>query len=138
MKYNRRKARELAVQALYQWEHNVGDSINVREQFVSRANPKKVDLNYFNESFNNTVKHLEDIDKIIQNNSSIDLKEINPVELAILRLASYELKFNLEIPSPIIINEALDITKKFGAEEGFRFVNGVLDNMAKNLRPNGI
>ena len=67
-----------------------------------------------------------------------DIGEVNPVELAVIRLACYELESRIDVPYKVVINEALELTKTFGAQDGHKFVNGVLDKLAKQLRTSEI
>jgi N utilization substance protein B len=81
-----------------------------------------------------TPKHQVDIDAAIKPYLGRDLAEIDAIELAVLRLATYELLKRPDVPYRVIINEALELTKKFGSVEGFKFVNGVLDRVARKVR----
>lgn len=131
----RKKARKYAVQGIYQW-HLSGNPIkDIEFQFLETINSKKVDVVYFQEILVNCLTSIHEIDELLIPNVNRDLNEVNPVELAVLRLASYELKNRIDVPYKVVINEALELTKTFGAEEGHKFVNGVLDKMAKVLRP---
>jgi len=131
----RKKARKYAVQGIYQW-HLSGNPIkDIEFQFLETINSKKVDVPYFQEILVNCLTSITEIDELLTPNVNRDLSEVNPVELAVIRLATYELKNRIDVPYKVVINEALELTKTFGAEEGHRFVNGVLDKMAKELRP---
>jgi N utilization substance protein B len=131
----RKKARKYAVQGIYQWQLS-GNPINdIEFQFLETINSKKVDVVYFQEILVNCLTSITEIDDLLAPNVTRDLSEVNPVELAVLRLACYELKNRIDVPYKVVINEALELTKIFGAEEGHKFVNGVLDKMAKEIRP---
>ncbi len=131
----RKKARKYAVQGIYQW-HLSGNPIkDIEFQFLETINSKKVDVVYFQEILVNCLTSISEIDELLTPNVNRDLSEVNPVELAVIRLATYELKNRIDVPYKVVINEALELTKTFGAEEGHKFVNGVLDKMAKELRP---
>jgi len=131
----RKKARKYAVQGIYQW-HLSGNPIkDIEFQFLETINSKKVDVPYFQEILVNCLTSITEIDELLTPNVNRALSEVNPVELAVIRLATYELKNRIDVPYKVVINEALELTKTFGAEEGHRFVNGVLDKMAKELRP---
>jgi N utilization substance protein B len=131
----RKKARKYAVQGIYQWQLS-GNPINdIEFQFLETINSKKVDVVYFQEILVNCLTSITEIDDLLTPNVTRDLSEVNPVELAVLRLACYELKNRIDVPYKVVINEALELTKTFGAEEGHKFVNGVLDKVAKELRP---
>ena len=131
----RKKARKYAVQGIYQWHLSNNPIKDIEFQFLETINSKKVDVAYFQEILVNCLTSITEIDELLTPNINRDFKEVNPVELAVLRLACYELKHRIDVPYKVIINEALDLTKTFGAEEGHRFVNGVLDKLAKEIRP---
>jgi N utilization substance protein B len=132
----RHHARRFALQALYQWHITKLDLIAIEEQFyVDHIKSKKIDREYFHELLFSVPQTLSKIDESIQSHSKRRLKEVDPVELSILRIAIYELMTHPEIPYKVIINEALELAKTFGAADGFKFVNGLLDNAAISLRP---
>lgn len=130
----RRKARYLALQAVYQWQFNIDNIEKIKQQFLAQCNPKKVDTEYFIDVSTGTIKNITAIDKQLTLYLDRVITKINPVELAILRIATYELMYREDIPYKVIINEALEATKTFGAEEGFKYVNAVLDKVSKHVR----
>lgn len=128
----RRKARRLALQAIYQWQFDASHHDEIIFQFKEKCNPKKIDCDYFYDLVSGVIKNIDKVDKLILPNLiDRELKELNPVERAVIRLAVYELHYHKEIPYKVVINEALELTKKFGSEEGFKYVNGVLDKIAR-------
>lgn len=130
----RKKARRYAVQGIYQWQLS-GNAINEIElQFLETINQSKVDVEYFRDILVNTLTKVEELDALLLPLFDREITEINPVELAILRLACFELKERLDVPYKVVINEALELAKTFGAAEGHKFVNGILDKLAKNIR----
>lgn len=131
----RRKAREYSVQAIYQWQMS-GSSLNdIEAQYLTTMNSRKVDTEYFQELFNGVLTDLDNMDRALEPALERDLDEIDPVERAIVRLAAYELIHRIDIPKKVIINEAIELAKTFGATDGHKFVNGVLDKISKTLRP---
>lgn len=131
----RRKAREYSVQAIYQWQMS-GSSLNdIEAQYLTTMNSRKVDTEYFQELFNGVLTDLENMDRALEPALERDLDEIDPVERAIIRLAAYELIHRIDIPKKVVINEAIELAKTFGATDGHKFVNGVLDKISKTLRP---
>ncbi len=126
----RRKARVFALQALYQWSYTQEDLNPLETQYLVSNNHHKVDWTYFSELLHGVPSHLTEIDDEI--NLAIDrpFVEINPIELTALRLAVFEWR-HMDIPAPVVMNEYIDITHEYGTEEGYRFVNGVLDKLAK-------
>jgi len=130
----RRKARSLILQAIYQWQLNVDSITNIKMQFIDKINSNKVDAAYFNDLLDGVIKNVEAIDKAITPLLDRKIKELDAIELAVLRLATYELMCRPDVPYKVIINEALELTKKFGSIEGYKYINGVLDKVARELR----
>ncbi len=131
----RRYARERALQALYQWEFSGSDASAVRKEFIQQQDMSRVDVDYFIELFNGVSKDPDAVDAGLQTALDRPIDELDPIERAILRLCVYELQHRLDIPLRVVINEGIEITKRFGADKGHRYVNGVLDKLAENLRP---
>lgn len=131
----RKKARRYAVQGIYQWHLSGGEINEIEMQFLETINQAKVDVEYFREILVNTLTSVKHLDEELRPYLDRDFKEINPVELSILRLSCYELESRMDVPYRVVINEALELTKTFGAEEGHKFVNGILDKLARKLRP---
>ena len=130
----RHKARKFAVQAIYQWQLAQNCLNEIEKQFIEQFEGKRVDVPYFLMLFHEVPKNLTSLDDAFAQHISRTINEIDPVELAILRIASYELLNRPEIPYKVVINEALELTKTYGSTDGFKFVNGVLDKTAKDIR----
>ncbi len=130
----RHRAREYALQAIYQWQYTQDSPTEIELQFHEDYDLSKVDTEYFSEMLHQIPKKLTEIDDTIEKALDRPFQDLNPVELAVLRIAVYELLYRQDIPYKVIINEALQITKTFGAQEGFKYVNGVLDTLAKHIR----
>ena len=128
-------ARRVAMQALYQWQLTVQPIGEVEALFQEDARKIRADLDYFHSLLCGVADDCPEIDRILTPALDRPLAQIDPVERAILRLATYELRDRIEVPYRVVINEAVELAFKFGAEQGFRFVNGVLDNLAQQLRP---
>lgn len=131
----RKKARRYAVQGIYQWQMSGNAIEDIELQFLETINQAKVDISYFREILVNTLTSVATLDELLMPYMECELEEVNPVELAVLRLACFELKDRLDLPYKVVINEALELTKTFGATDGHKFVNGILDKLAKQLRP---
>ncbi len=130
----RHNARRYALQAMYQWQL-AGTSIQeIESEFLRYHITKKLDIDYFKELIHGVPKHQHEIDREMQGFLGRPLNEIDPIELSVLRLAIYELIKRLDVPYRVVINEALELTKKFGSIEGHKFVNGILDRIAKKNR----
>jgi transcription antitermination protein NusB len=130
----RSRARRRALQALYAWQMS-GSSINsVIEQFRHEQDMEVADQDYFEDLLRGVERHLDVIDEALKPYIDRDVAQIDPIERAVLRLAGYELKFRPDVPYRVIINEAIEVTKRFGADHGHSYVNGVLDKLAAQLR----
>ena len=130
----RRNARRYALQAMYQWQLAGTSLIDIETEFLRYHIDKKLDLEYFKELIHGIPKYQHELDLQMQPFLGRPLNEIDPIELAVLRLAIYELIKRPDVPYRVIINEALELTKKFGSVEGYKFVNGILDRIAKKTR----
>lgn len=130
----RRKARRLALQALYQWQVSNHLPADIMAQFLQDQDVAKADLQYFEEVLQSVVAQQRQLDEALQPFLARPLSELDPVELSLLRIALYELINRLDIPYRVIINEAVELAKTFGATEGHKFVNGVLDKAAQSIR----
>ncbi len=133
-KIPRHNARQYALQAIYQWQLSGTPIQEIEVQFVKFHVTKKVDLDYFKEVISGVVKLQHELDKQIAPYIERAISEVDPVELAILRIATYEFVKRLDVPYRVIINEGLELAKKFGSIEAFKFINSVLDRVARQLR----
>lgn len=129
----RRRARECAVQALYSWQLSNNSVEMVELAFVTDQDLKGVDKPYFHKLFRQTVENVESVDNEIRPFLDRSFDELDPIEKAILRLAVYELKFEQDVPYKVVINEAIEVAKTFGAEESHKYINGILDRVAPAL-----
>lgn len=130
----RHKARRLALQAIYQWEMTEHKPVDLELQFREANDFSKIDEAYFSKLVHGVITQISAVDEAFEHVLDRKKNELNPVELSILRLATYELLFELEVPYKVVINEALELTKTFGATEGYKYVNAVLDAIAPTLR----
>lgn len=131
----RQKARKILVQALYQWQLNHSEVTDLIAQYLSENNTDKFDVDYFSKLLRGIIAELESIDGQIVPLLDREKNMLNPVEISILRLSTYEFMHCIEIPFRVIIDEAISLTKTYGATEGHRYVNGVLHHLAGKLRP---
>nr|WP_060828907.1 transcription antitermination factor NusB [Aggregatibacter actinomycetemcomitans] len=130
----RRRARECAVQALYSWAISKNSPEIVELNFITEQDMKGVDTPYFRKLFRQTVENVEAVDATMQYYLDRTLEELDPIEKAILRLAVYELQFEANVPYKVVINEAIEVAKVFGADESHKYINGVLDKIAPVVR----
>jgi N utilization substance protein B len=132
--HERARARRYAMQALYQWDLSGSDLPLIRRQFLEAEDFSRADTKYFIELLSEAPKNIDIIDENISKFIDRPIEQLDPVERAVLRLSTYELLYRLDIPFRVSINEAVQLTKKFGAEQGHAFVNAVLDKAAHKLR----
>ena len=130
----RRYARERALQALYQWDIGNAQSSDVRKQFLDTQDMSRVDVDYFVELFNGISHDPDVVDTAMADALDRPIDDLDPIERGVLRVAVFELMQRPDIPARVVINEGVEITKRFGADKGHRYVNGVLDKLAKQLR----
>jgi transcription antitermination protein NusB len=130
----RHKARHYAMQALYQWQisHNALQQIEM--QFRNEYDFSQVDLEFFQELLHQIPAQLKDLDALIEPHLDRPLKDITPIELALLRMGAFELSQRIDVPYKVAINEGVSLAKKFGAAESHKYINGILDKLAKQLR----
>lgn len=132
--HQRQAARRLAMQALYAWQMVGQDLPELLQQFQQDPDYSKTDKDYFATLVRGVVTNLDKLDGFLQPQLDRPLERIDPVELSILRLATFELEQHMEVPYKVVLNEAVSLTKKFGAVDAHKFVNGVLDKLAPTFR----
>ncbi len=130
----RHQAREFAVQGLYSWQLSKNDVAQIELSIATSNNMEKVDVTYFQELLRGVVGQVDEIDEKMRPYLGRLPEELDPIEKAIIRVAGYELLHRVEIPFRVVINEAIELAKTFGAEESHKFVNGALDKAVKTLR----
>jgi N utilization substance protein B len=131
---NRRKSRELVMKSIYRGLMNAFDYDDIKKDILEDPDYCRCDEEFYNSLIDGIKESYQEI--IVDLDNYIDKKkeELNPIELSILIVAYYELKTRLDIPFKVSINEALEITKSFGGQESFKFINGSLDKLARNYR----
>ncbi|NOZ53540.1 MAG: transcription antitermination factor NusB [Gammaproteobacteria bacterium] len=134
MSRSRSMARKRAVQALYMWQMTGVDLSDIDQQFVLEHDMKNVDLKYFKEILHKVPACIDEIDGHIRVLLDRPFNEVDPVERAVMRMGVYELQHRLDVPYRVIINEGIELAKVFGAEDGYKYVNSILDGVAKKLR----
>jgi transcription antitermination protein NusB len=130
----RSRARELLVQALYQMQIAAHEKRELLSQFRERPEYERVDQPFFDEALAGIVDGCEALEKTVGEYLDRPLSQLDPVERGILLLGFYELQSRMEIPYRVIINEAVNLTKCFGAVDGHKYVNAVLDRAAVQIR----
>ncbi len=128
----RRRARECATQTMYAWDvaQNSVEQVEIAFLTDNAEETKGADLPYFRRLFRQTVMQIEAVDNALIPALDRQLAELDPIERAVLRLATYELLFERDVPYKVVINEAIEVAKAFGAEDSHKYINGVLDKIA--------
>ena len=130
----RRKARILALQAIYSWQLSGNAIADIEQQMLIENDVTKIDVEYFKDLASGVAVNYKQLDEAVSPHLARPFDELDMVERAILRLSSYELKFREDVPYKVAINESIELAKMFGAEDSHKFVNGVLDKAVKHLR----
>lgn len=133
-KGGRKRARQAAVQALYQWQLTAQQPGDIERLFLHDPEMKGVDQEYFRCLVREVPLHLEELDAHLAPHLDRGIEEIDPVERAILRIGACEFAFHPEVPYRVVLNEAIELAKTFGAEHGHKYVNAVLDKVAAGFR----
>ncbi|WP_076742128.1 transcription antitermination factor NusB [Spiribacter curvatus] len=128
----RARARRRILQALYQWQMTGSEPADVQRQFFSEHRLGRMDLDYFTEVFRGVTEQVESLDAAFDGYLDRPAANLDPVELALLRLGSYELRERLEVPYRVCIDQAVELAKGFGAEQSHKYINGVLDRVARD------
>ena len=122
------------MQALYQWELTGQVGAGIEDSFLNDWGLEGVDQEYFKQLIQGILKYTAELDRVLEKCLDRDLASVDPIERTVLRIGTYELQFRPEIPVRVVLNEAIELARVFGAEEGYRFVNGVLDRCQKLCR----
>lgn len=130
----RRRARRRALQALYQWQINDDSAAAIIEQFREEQNFKGVDEAYFETLVREVVANREALDRMLEPHVRRVDASLDQMERVVLRLGACELVHHPETPYRVIIDEAVELTHRFGSEQAHTFVNGVLDRLSKDVR----
>ena len=131
----RRKARELAVQAVYSWQLSQNSVADIEANFLTENAKRRFDIDYFQQLFRGVTSGSSELDQAIAPHVERPIDEIDHVEKSILRVAIYELSACQDVPYKVVINEAIELAKSFAADDSHKFVNGVLDKAVKLIRP---
>jgi len=123
-------SRRFALQALYQWQIAHHSTDELLSQYLDDENWSKVDKDYFVELLSESIHQSEQLSDALAPYSDTPIEQIDPIEKAILLFSAYELINKQEVPTKVILSEAVKLAKKFGSIEGYKFINGVLDKLA--------
>ncbi len=127
---DRARSRRRALQALYQWQITGQSVAVIAAQFFEEQDMSIADKDYFRDLLDGVEREKDFLDAALTPLLDRPIEQVDPIERAVLRLAAYELHSRLDVPYRVVLNEAIDLAKDFGAEGGHTYVNGVLDKAA--------
>lgn len=130
----RHRARELALQGIYQWRMSGGDHLEIEKTTRAEKSLGRYDIELFSQLLRGVVEHNQKLVDAITPHLDRDMNELSPIEFSVLLLGAFELSLHPEVPYRVVINEAVELAKTFGGTDGHKFVNGVLDKFAAEVR----
>lgn len=130
----RRRARRTLMQAIYAWQMTAAELSDLRRQFESSDEMRRADKDYFLTGLAGIVTHVAELDLLFEQYLDRTIAQLDGVERAILRAAAYELRERLDVPVRVVIDEWVELAKGFGAQDSFKYINGVLDRVARDVR----
>lgn len=130
----RHRARELALQGIYQWRVSGGDVNDIETHTLGEKNLGRYDKPMFSRLLRGALAQHDDIETLLAPHLDRPLSELSPVEFSVLLLGAFELSQHVEVPYKVVINEAVELAKTFGGTDGHKYVNGVLDKLAPQVR----
>lgn len=130
----RHRARELALQGIYQWRVTGGDVSDIEMHTLGEKNLGRFDKGMFSRLLQGALAQHEAIEALLLPHLDRPMSELSPVEFSVLLLGAFELSQHIEVPYKVVINEAVELAKTFGGTDGHKYVNGVLDKLAPQVR----
>jgi N utilization substance protein B len=130
---HRKRARDLLVQALYQWNLSGTEPKQIEAEFRA-DNGKKTDWDFFHHALSYIAEHSVELNALYAPHLDRKVEQLDPIETGILQLGMFELSQRIDVPYKVVINECVELAKKYGATESHKYVNGVLDKTARQLR----
>ena len=130
----RHRARELALQGVYQWRVTAGDEEQIEKQILAEKNLGRYDKELFSKLLRGALSQHANLEALLAPHLDRPLAELSPVEFSVLLLGAFELSQHIEVPYKVVINEAVELAKTFGGTDGHKYVNGVLDKLAVQVR----
>ena len=132
---SRRLARRAALQGIYQWQAAGQAAKEIIDQFEQESSFAQLDKEFFERLLQGVINNVQALDTALEPHVDRPLRQVDPVERAVLRIAAFELIHCADVPWRVVLNESIELARTFGAEQGHRFVNGVLDKLAPSTRP---
>jgi N utilization substance protein B len=130
----RSQARRCVMQALYQWQLTEQSFSEILAQFIERDEYKTVDAAYFHELLSGAIEHHSVLSAKVAEFADRPWVQMDPIERAVLLIGMYELMYRLDVPYRVVVNEAVELTKQFGATDGYKYINALLDRVARDIR----
>lgn len=130
----RHRARELAIQGIYQWRLTGGEAAQIEKQIREEKGLGRYDADFFGQLLRGTLTQHAELESVVAPHLDRGLTELSPIEFSVLLLGAFELVHHPEIPYRVVINEAVELAKTFGGTDGHKFVNGVMDKLAAQAR----
>ena len=130
----RHRARELALQGIYQWRMSGGDHLEIEKATRAEKSLGRFDIELFSQLLRGVVEYNQVLVAALAPHLDRDMGELSPIEFSVLLLGAFELTRHPEVPYRVVINEAVELAKTFGGTDGHKFVNGVLDKLAAVAR----
>ncbi len=130
----RSRARRLAMQALYQWHVNPETVSELKRQYMEKREYADADPDYFDELLSKALKDVEANHACITSHADRDVSQLDPLEMSIIMVALTEMRHRIDVPYKVVINEAVELAQRFGATDGHKYVNAILDRAAAELR----
>jgi N utilization substance protein B len=134
MRNARHRSRELATQGLYQWLLSGADAAEIDARLRESPGYEKADHEHLDALLHGVIREADTLSATLAPCLDRPVEQLSPVERAILLVATFELVHHVEVPYRVVINEAVELTKTFGGQDGYKYVNGVLDRLAITLR----
>jgi transcription antitermination protein NusB len=130
----RKRSRKLVLQALYQWQLGQANISQIEAEFRTDNDFRKIDEAYFEQVFRSIPKSVNELDQQFEVLLDRAIEDVDPIELAILRVGTFELMNRIDVPLRVVINEAIELAKEFGGTDGHKYVNSILDKLGNKLR----
>ncbi|HEX7038026.1 MAG TPA: transcription antitermination factor NusB [Pseudomonadales bacterium] len=130
----RRRSRKAAMQAVYQWQMTGSDVVPLEQEYRAAGALKKADESFFSALVRGVLLRTEELDALLAPVLDRPVEQLDRVEAALLRLGAFELKHRIDVPYRVVIDEYVELAKTYGAEESYKYINGVLDRLAAELR----
>ena len=130
----RSRARRRALQAVYAWQLSGNPIERVIDEFRHEQDMEIADLDYFEDLVRGVERHCAELDAALVPHLDREIDRVDPIERAALRIGAYELRYRVDVPYRVVINEAVEVAKRFGTDYGHTYVNGVLDKLAAEWR----